>query len=305
MRIVCIGKAAFGEQVLRKLIERGEEVIAVYTPRDTAGKGNPLKEFAIQTGIPVFQPGSMRAPEVYEEYTRLKPDLNVMAFVTSILPVSILDYPSVGTIQYHPSLLPRDRGGSAINWAIINGETKTGITIFWPDGGIDTGAILLQKEVEIYPDDTVGSLYFDELFPLGVEALAEAIELIKKGMAPRIPQDESQATHEGLCTEKDAIIDWSAPIDKIYNLIRGTNPQPGATTYFHGNKLKILDAKPICDVMAGPPGQIVDSGPEGFVVALKRGAILVQKVQMDQSPKVTASEFARQAGLAPGDRLGE
>ena len=184
MRIVCIGQAAFGEKVLRKLTERGEEVVAVYTPSDTAGKRDPLKELAIRMGIPVFQPGSMRAPEVYEEYTRLKPDLNVMAFVTGILPDSILNYPSMGTIQYHPSLLPKHRGGSAINWAIINGETKTGITIFWPDRGMDTGPILLQKKVEISPDDTVGSLYFEKLFPLGIEGLVEAIELIKKGTAP-------------------------------------------------------------------------------------------------------------------------
>ena len=305
MRIVCIGQAAFGEKVLRKLTERGEEVAAVYTPQDTAGKRNPLKELAIQMGIPVFQPRSMRVPQVYEEYTKLKPDLNVMAFVTSVLPDSILNYPTMGTIQYHPSLLPKHRGGSAINWAIINGETKTGITIFWPDRGVDTGPILLQKEVEISPDDTVGSLYFEKLFPLGIEALAEAIELIKKGMAPRIPQDESQATYEGLCTEKDAIINWSAPIDRIYDLIRGTNPQPGATTYFHGKKLKIFDAKPIYDIVGGLPGQIVDSGADGLVVSLKRGAILVRKVQMNESSKVEAAEFARQAELAPGDRLGE
>ena len=305
MRIVCIGQAAFGEKVLQKLTERGEEVVAVYTPQDTGGKRNPLKELAIQMGIPVFQPRSMRVPEVYEEYTRLKPDLDVMAFVTSILPDSILNYPGMGTIQYHPSLLPKHRGGSAINWAIINGEAKTGITIFWPDRGVDTGPILLQKEVEISPDDTVGSLYFEKLFPLGIEALAEAIELIKKGMAPRIPQDESQATYEGLCTEKDAIINWSAPIDRIYDLIRGTNPQPGATTYFHGKKLKIFDAKPIYDIVGGLPGQIVDSGADGLVVSLKRGAILVRKVQMNKSSKVEAAEFARQAELAPGDRLGE
>jgi methionyl-tRNA formyltransferase len=305
MRIVCIGQAAFGEKVLGKLTERGEEVVAVYTPQDTAGKRNPLKEFAIQVGIPVFQPTSMRVPEVYEEYTRLKPDLNVMAFVTSILPDSILNYPSMGTIQYHPSLLPKHRGGSAINWAIINGETKTGITIFWPDRGVDTGPILLQREVEISPDDTVGSLYFEKLFPLGVEALVEAIELIKKGMASRTPQDESQATCEGLCTEKDAIVDWSAPIDRVYNLIRGTNPQPGATTYCHGKKLKIFDAKPVYDIVGRPPGQIADIGAHGFVVSLKHGAILVQKVQMERSSKVEAAEFARQAKLAPGDRLGE
>jgi methionyl-tRNA formyltransferase len=305
MRVVCIGQAAFGEAVFRKLTERGEEIVAVYTPSDVAGKRDPLKDSAVQMGIPIFQPRSMRAPEVYEEYTRLKPDLNVMAFVTSILPDSILNYPGMGTIQYHPSLLPKHRGGSAINWAMINEETKTGITIFWPDGGIDTGPILLQKEVEISPDDTVGSLYFEKLFPMGVEALVEAIELIKKGTAPRIPQDESQATYEGLCTEKDAIVDWSARIDRAYNLIRGTNPQPGATTYCHGKKLKIFDAKPVYDIVGGLPGQIVEIGAHGFVVSLKHGAILVQKVQTNKSSKVEAAEFARQARLAPGDKLGE
>lgn len=305
MRIVCIGQAAFGQKVVQKLVERGEEVVAVYTPQDIAGKRNPLKEFAIQIGVPVFQPRSMRVPEVHEEYEELTPDLNVMAFVTSILPHSILNYPKLGTIQYHPSLLPKHRGGSAINWAIINGETKTGITIFWPDKGVDTGPILLQKEVEISPDDTVGSLYFEKLFPLGIEALVEGVELIKKGTAPRIPQDESQATHEDLCTGKDAVIDWSAPIDRVYNLIRGTNPQPAATTYFHGKTLKIFDAKPIYDIVGNLPGQIVDSSADGFVVSLKRGAILVQKVQMNKSSKVEATEFAKQARLEIGDRLGE
>jgi methionyl-tRNA formyltransferase len=305
MRIICIGQAAFGEAILQRLTERGEEVVAVYTRPDSAGKGNPLKETATQMGIPVFQPRSMRVPDVYEEYKELKSDINVMAFVATILPDFVLNYPSLGTIQYHPSLLPKHRVGSAISWAIINGETKTGITIFWPDRGVDTGPILLQKEVEISPDDTVGSLYFEKLFPLGVEALVEAVELIKKGAAPRIPQDESQATYEGFCAEKDAIIDWSAPIDRVYNLIRGTNPQPGATTYFHGKKLKVFDARLIHDTAGGLPGQIVDAGAESLAVSLRRGAILIKRVQLSESPKVEATEFARQVGLAPGDRLGE
>ena len=203
MRIVIIGQAAFGEKVIQTLLKKGEEIVGVYTPPDISGRTNPLKESAVQLGIPIFQPKGMRAPGVYAEYTRLKPDLNVMAYVTDIIPESILTHPKLGTIQYHPSLLPKHRGGSAINWAIINGEAKTGITIFWPDKGIDTGPILLQKEAEISPDDTVGSLYFNKLSPLGVEALAESIELIKQGIAPRIPQDESQASYEGLCAEKD------------------------------------------------------------------------------------------------------
>jgi methionyl-tRNA formyltransferase len=304
MRIVCIGRAAFGEKVLERLTELGEEIAAVYTPQDTPGKRNPLKELAVQLGIPVFQPGSMRIPEIGDEYRRLEPDLNVMAFVTSIVPDSILNYPKMGTIQYHPSLLPKHRGGSAINWAIISGETRTGVTIFWPDKGMDTGPILLQKEVDISPDDTVGSLYFEKLFPVGVEALVRSIELIKNGTAPRIPQDESQATYEGLCTEKDAVINWAASTDRVYNLIRGTNPQPGALTCFRGKTLKIFDVKPIYGIVAGLPGQILKSGAEGFTVSLKRGAILVSKVQMEDSFKIGAAQFARQAGLGIGDRLG-
>ena len=175
MRIIIIGQAAFGEKILQALSEKGEEVIGAYTPPDISGRMNPLKELAVQLGTPIFQPKGMRAPEVYAEYIKPKSDLNIMAFVTDIIPESILNYPELGTIQYHPSLLPKHRGGSAINWAIINDETKTGITAFWPDKRIDTGPILLQKESEISPDDTVGSLYFNKLFPLGVEALVETV----------------------------------------------------------------------------------------------------------------------------------
>ena len=135
MRIVLIGQAAFGEKVLQTLVNRGEEVVGVGTPSDILGKTNPLKQLALQLDIPTFPPERIRVPEVYNQYAKLKPNLNVMAFVTSILPESILNYPRLGTIQYHPSLLPKHRGGSAINWAIINGEAKTGVTIFWPDKG--------------------------------------------------------------------------------------------------------------------------------------------------------------------------
>ena len=305
MRIVLIGQAAFGEKVLQTLADRGEEVVGVYTSPDIPGKTNPLKQLALQLGIPTFQPKSMRAPEVYDEYVKLKPELNVMAFVTDIIPESILNYPRLGTIQYHPSLLPKHRGGSAINWAIINGETKTGITIFWPDKGIDTGPILLQKEAEISPDDTVGSLYFNKLSPLGIEAIAEGIELIKKGIAPRIPQDESQATYEGLCTEKEAVINWLQPVNKIYNLIRGTNPQPGAITYFQGKRFKVFDSELLAGVAGSLPGGIIDITGQGFVVAAADGAILIKRVQVKGSPKIAAAEFAEQLGLKVGDKLGD
>ena len=305
MRIVLIGQAAFGEKVLEALVKRGEEVVGVYTPPDIPGKTNPFQQLALELGIPTFQPKRMRAPEVYDEYIKLKPDLNVMAFVTDILPESILKHPKLGTIQYHPSLLPKHRGGSAINWAIIKGETKTGLTIFWPDKGIDTGPILLQKEVEISPDDTVGSLYFNRLFPLGIEAIAESIELIRRGAAPRIPQDESQASYEGLCTEKDAVINWLQPVSKIYNLIRGTNPQPGAITNFTGRRFKVFDSELQAGVSSGSPGEIVDITSQGFVVAATDGAIVVRRVQPEGSPKTGAAEFAEQAGLRVGDKIGD
>jgi len=305
MRIILIGQAAFGEKVLQTLIEKGEEIVGVYTSPDTTGRTNPFKELAAQMGLPVFQPEGMRTPEVYTEYAKLKPDLNVMAFVTDIIPERILSHPKLGTIQYHPSLLPKHRGGSAINWAIINGEDKTGITIFWPDKGIDTGPILLQKEAEISPDDTVGSLYFNKLFPLGIEALVESIELVRKGTASRIPQDESQATYEGLCTDQEAVINWSQPATKIYNLIRGTNPQPGAITHFQGGQFKVFDSELLMDSGGGSPGEIVNISQQGFTVAAADGAILITRVQAEGSPKIASPEFVRQVQLKAGDRLGE
>lgn len=305
MRIVLIGQARFGEEVLKALFEHGEDVVAVYAPVDSPGRPEPLKVAAEKQGVPVFQPARMRAPAVYTEYIKLEPDLNVMAFVTDILPLSILNYPKLGTIQYHPSLLPKHRGGSAINWAIINGETRTGVTIFWPDKGIDTGPILLQKETEISPDDTVGSLYYDKLFPLGVAALVESVVLIKSGKAPRIAQDESKASYEVLCTENEAIIDWSQPAAKIYDLIRGTNPQPGATTYLRGAKLKIFDSAFINASQDKLPGVVTEISEKGITVAGKGGAILVKRLQPQGSAKITATEYAQAVALKAGDCFGQ
>ncbi len=305
MRIVIIGQAAFGEQVIQALVKRGKNIVGVYTPPDIQGRTNPLKESAAQLGIPLFQPKRMGVPEVYAEYTKLEPDLNVIAYVTDILPESILNYPKLGTIQYHPSLLPKHRGGSAINWAVVQGEPKTGITIFWPGKSIDTGPILLQKEAGISPDDTVGSLYFNKLFPLGVEALVESIELIKEGTAPRTPQDESQATYEGLCTEEDAVIDWFQPVTMVYNLIRGTNPQPGAITHFQGKRFKIFDSELLATDIAGSPGEVISITEQGFSVAATNGAILIKRVQVSGSAKIASPEFAEQVHLKVSDRLGE
>ncbi len=301
MRIILIGQAAFGENVLEALLDRGEDVVAVFCPPDVAGKPGGMRSLADSRGIPVHQPAHMRDAGVEDRFRDLRPDLNVMAFVTDIVSLPILELPRLGTIQYHPSLLPRHRGGSAINWAIINGETSTGLTIFWPDRGVDTGPVLLQKSVEIGPDDTTGSLYFGKLFPLGVDALVEAVDLVKAGTAPRIPQDESLATWEPLCTEERTVIDWTRPVAQVYDLIRGANPAPGASTGFRGSRLKVFDAQHVGTPPGRPPGTVVSVESEGFVVASQGGGILVKRVQSVGAAKVKAPEFIASTGLKVGD----
>jgi len=303
MKIALLGQATFGEKVLEALLEDGEQVSVVYMPPDPpAGKGNTFKELAERSGIPVRQPPRMRDPEVSAEYESFAPDLNVMAFVTDIVPATILNFPPLGTIQYHPSLLPRHRGGSAINWAIINGENKTGLSIFWPDEGLDTGPLLLQKEVTVEPDDTLGTVYFDKLFPLGVDALRESVRLAREGKAPKIPQDLSKGEYEPLC--RRMTIDWMYPVGIVYNVIRGCNPSPGAATSYQGRQLKIFDCEKLS--ISGPetPGTIKQVSDEGLVVAANGGTILVKRLQPEGSAKLKAWEFAGSAGIRAGERLG-
>src|SRR5919206_3674556 len=222
MRIVVNGQQAFGAAVLEALLDRGEDVVAVYCAPDKEGKPpDPLAEAARKAGIEVRQPDSFETETAAAEMAELKPDLMVMAFVTLFVPEPVLNTPTHGSIQYHPSLLPRHRGPSAINWAIIQGDPKTGVAIFWPDEGLDTGPVLMLKEVEIAPDDTLGSLYFDKLFPLGVEAMVESVDLVRAGRAPKLVQDEAQATYESWCRKEDVEIDWGRPVGEVYDLIRG------------------------------------------------------------------------------------
>jgi len=190
-----------------------------------------------------------------------------------------------------------------MNWAVIIGETKGGLSIIWADEGIDSGTILLQKEVEISPDDTTGSVYFNKLFPMGVDAVVEAVELIEKGVAPRIPQDDSQATYEPPCTEEKVIIDWSQPAQKAYNLIRGANPQPGAVAYLKGTKVKIFDCEPHPELRGEKPGEIVETSDQGFIIFTGQGCILVKRVQPEGSPKISAPDYIQSASLKVGDRF--
>ena len=305
MRIVVIGQAPFGEAVFKRLVERGEQVVGVSAPATPeGGKPDPLRAAAEAKGLPVFGTRELRKSAVFDTYSALKADLNVMAFVTDILSERVLFAPPLKTIQYHPSLLPRHRGASAMNWAIIQGDRQTGLTIFWPDKGIDTGPILLQKEVAIEPDDTLGSLYFNKLFPMGVDAMVESVALIKMGKASRIEQDHSKATSEPICGDQHARIDWSKPAQEVYNLIRGCNPQPGAHTTFRGQMLKVFDCRLRTGEAKGKLGEMQDVGPNGIEVALAGGVLVVQRVQPKGAPKQKAAEFIAASGLHTGEILG-
>jgi methionyl-tRNA formyltransferase len=308
MRIVVHGQQAFGKAVLEALLKRGEDVVAAYVAPEKPGqKADPLKEAAIAAKLPVYQPASYRKPEVWEEFRALKPDLQVMAFVTLFVPEDFLNIPTHGSIQYHPSLLPRYRGPSAINWPIIQGDTETGLSIFWPDNGLDTGDVLLQKKTPISFEDSLGSVYFDRLFPMGVEAMLESVDLVKAGTAPHIKQDESQATYEGRCAADNARIDWGKPWRQIHNLIRGCNPAPGAWTTLDGKTLQVFEVKPLPardpKGIAGKMGEVVAVEADGFTVACADGRIKVLRVKPADGSKIGAGEYAAAAGLVAGARL--
>jgi methionyl-tRNA formyltransferase len=304
MRIVVNGQQAFGAAVLDALLERGEDVVAVFCAPDRPGRPpDPLAEAARNAGIPLHQPESFETKDAADELAALRPDLMVMAFVTLFVPETVLNTPTHGSIQYHPSLLPRHRGPSAINWAIIQGDPKTGVAIFWPDRGLDTGPVLMLREVEITPDDTLGSLYFDKLFPLGVEAMVESVDLVREGRAPKVVQDESQATYEGWCGKDEVEIDWSRPVADVYNLIRGANPRPGAWTTAGSEQVQILDSERVDGDTGAQPGQVLSLDGDGLVVAADGGAIAIRVLRAGDE-KTAAVDYARAERIEPGARLG-
>jgi methionyl-tRNA formyltransferase len=305
MRIVVHGQQAFGKAVLEALLKRGENVIAVYVaPEKPGAKADPLKEAALAANLPVYQPDSYRKPEVVEQFKALKPDLQVMAFVTLFVPEEFLNVPTHGSIQYHPSLLPAYRGASAINWPIIKGEKETGLSIFWPDNGLDTGDVLIQKKTPISGTDTLGTVYFDRLFPMGVDAMMESVDLVKVGKAPRIKQDESKATYEGKCGAGNAKIDWGKPWEQIDRVIRGCNPAPGAWTTFNGATVKVFDAKPIPardpKGIGGKLGEVVAVEDDGITVVCADGRFKISRVQPADGKKMDAGEWAKAANVVKG-----
>ena len=303
MRIVLHGQQAFGKAVLEKLLERNEDVVAVCSAPTKEGKPeDPLVEFAREKGIPVHQPASWKTPEALDLMKSFKADVCMMAYVLLFVPEEVRDAPTYGTFQYHPSLCPLHRGPSSINWPISMGKTHTGLTIFWPDDGLDEGPIMLQKTCEIGPDETIGDVYFNKLFPMGVDAMIEGLDLVKAGIIIKHDQRLEDGSYEGRFKKDLVEIDWSKPVDDVYNMIRAANPAPGAWTTHEGATLQIFDSRKLDG--EGEPGTVVDVSDDGVTVQASGGRILMKRVRPDGAGKQPAAEWAAEVGLASGATLG-
>ncbi len=305
MRIALLGQAAFGVKAIEALIDHSDEIVHVFAPPDpAAGKADPLAAKARELGLPLSQPKSFKNDAAFEHFRTLDADLAILAFVTLIVPERILYAPRYKSICFHPSLLPRHRGASGINWAIIQGDSETGVTWFWPDQGIDTGPILVQKRVPIKEDDTVGSIYFNTLFPMGIDAMIEAVDLIKAGNAPAIIQDESKATYEPPCRDEHAKIDFAKPAREVFNLIRGCDPQPGAYASIGDKCLRLYEAAFSASTSNAEPGTIVAINADGMKIALAGGMITVKRARIDpNTKKVAPAELAASGDLRVGAKL--
>jgi methionyl-tRNA formyltransferase len=303
MRIVVHGQQAFGKSVLEKLLERGEDVVAVCCAPTKEGRPeDPLVEYAREQGLPVHQPASWKTPEALELMKSFDADVCMMAYVLLFVPEEVRDAPRLGTFQYHPSLCPHHRGPSSINWPIAMGKTQTGLTIFWPDDGLDEGPILLQKTCEIGPDETLGDVYFKKLFPMGVDAMIESLDLVKAGVILKHDQRLEDGSYESWFKKDAAELDWSKPVADVYNIIRAANPAPGAWTTLNGEQVQVYDSARVDG--EGTPGEVVAVSEDGVTVQAAGGRILIKRVRPQGGDKQPAAEWAAAAGIAAGTGLG-
>jgi len=310
MKFAIIGQQDFGKAVLEAFLARGDQAAAVFcAPEKEGARPDALRAAAQEKGLKVHQFKSLRDPDATRAMQAAGADIGIMAFVTQFAPQEFVKIPKHGTIQYHPSLLPKYRGPSSINWPIIKGDTETGLTIFRPSDGLDEGVIVLQKRTPIGPDDTLGTVYFNRLFPMGVEALLEAADLVLAGKHTETVQDESQASYEGWCRSAEAKIDWAKPIDQVHNLIRGCNPAPGAWTTLNGKKLQIFDSQKVvfrrfADV-PGKIGEVTGVSAQSFQVIAQGGLIIVLKARLEDGKKVSGGELVKSGSVPVGSLLGD
>ena len=309
MKIAIIGQQDFGKAVLEAFLARGDTVAGVFcAPEKEGAKPDPLKVAAQEKGLKLFQFASLKGADAAEAMKGLAVDIGIMAYVLQFAPQEFVKLPKHGTIQYHPSLLPKYRGPSSINWPIIKGEAKTGLTIFRPSDGLDEGPVVLQKETPVSENDTLGTVYFDRLFPMGVKAMLEAADLVVAGKHREVAQDEGHASYEGWCRANEARVNWHNHVDFVHDLIRGCDPAPGAWTLHGGKKLQLFGSRkhPVrtFGAVKGKIGEVTDVGPESIRITCQGGQVEVSKVKPEEGKKVAAAEWAKAAGVAAGTILG-
>ena len=315
MKVVFMGTPDFAVPTLQILIERGHTLQAVVTQPDRPkGRGRtlvapPVKMLAEQHGIPVLQPEKVRNAEFVQTLKTLAPDVMVVVAYGQILPESILNIPPLGCINIHGSLLPKYRGAAPIHWAIIRGETETGITTMFMDKGMDTGDMLLKKTVPISPSDTTGTLH-DTLSQVGAELLIDTLGRLEQGALERIPQDDELASYAPMLKKEDGRIDWGEPADVIDRRVRGLFPWPGAYTHFQGKMVKLLEVA-LEELPSGlkgqaQPGEVLalDSA-KGPLIACGEGCVRILKIQPQNKKVMICSDFCRGYHLTAGVRLGE
>jgi methionyl-tRNA formyltransferase len=309
MKIAIIGQQDFGKAVLEAFLARGDTVAGVFVaPEKAGGKPDPMKVAAQEKGLKLFQFASLKSPEATQAMKDLGADIGIMAFVLQFAPQEFVSIPKHGTIQYHPSLLPKYRGPSSINWPISRGEKKTGLTIFRPTDGLDEGPVILQKETDISENDTLGTVYFDRLFPMGVKAMLEAADLVVAGKHKEQVQDESQATYEGWFRANEAKVNWHNHVDFIHDIIRGADPAPGAWTTLGGKKLQLFGSRkhPVrtFGAVKGKVGEITEITESGMRITAQGGQIEVSKVKGEETKKIAPAEWAKGANVGVGTILG-
>jgi len=305
LRLAIFGQAPFGAEVTEKLAEAGHEIAVVYAPPD-AGRPDPLGALAQQRGWPVFRYKFFRRkgvakPEVVEEYRAFDVDLNVLPFTTAILPPEITEAPPHGSLCFHPSLLPAYRGGAALSWQIMLGAEESGVSVFKVNDGVDAGPLVVQRGgVAVTPDDTMGTLYFEKLYPLGVTALLDAVQAVADGSAQYTEQSEAGASEQGLVNDEVARIDWTQDAVLVDRKIRGCDPAPGALADWQGDSIRLFGARLVETDSQHAPGQILALGDGTLQIACARGSVSVAKVRGADGKKSAAAGL----GASEGGQLG-
>ena len=302
MRIVFFGIYQIGVNALASLIQQGFDIIAVVTKPDTEIEQQAVATWAIRNDLPVLQPLSPKGPEFLAQIQSLQPDLIAVAGYHKIIPKAILDIPSWGTINLHDSLLPRYRGPNSWKWVIINGETRTGVTVHMMTPRLDNGDILAQRTIPISGEDTGGSL-FEKVSIVGAELLVDTVEKIEAGIAEKTPQDESEASYYGYPTDRDTCINWEKDAKDIRNLIRGLNPRPGAWSLFKDHRLRIWSAAVSIECSSQRPGTVIELNKDYVKAATSTHDLLIDEMSVDAEPHSRLEHLIKQVDMNCGDRF--